>query len=171
MCGRGGHLAGRLKERGYSVRCSDIVDRGYPLEIIDFLRYKGEWEGDIITNPPYKYAKEFAQKSLEILKPGRKLALFLKLTFLESQKRYILFQDYPLKAVYVYSDRMECGKNGKFDSQFSSAICYAWFVWEKGYKGKTTLEIIPPTKMNRKGLKRKKHLKEKESPKKKKRQI
>lgn len=32
--------------------------------------------------------------------------------------------------------------NGDFDSIGSSATCYAWFVWEKGYKGKTTIDYI-----------------------------
>ena len=32
-----GHLAERLKEHGYTVKCTDLVDRGYPnTEIVDF---------------------------------------------------------------------------------------------------------------------------------------
>lgn len=33
--------------------------------------------------------------------------------------------------------------NGDFEKyNYSSAICYAWFVWEKGYKGKPEIEWI-----------------------------
>ncbi len=66
-CG-GGHLSERLTERGYYVYSSDIVDRGYKrlTRTRDFLTadtapFAGEF--DIITNPPYKYAKEFVLKA------------------------------------------------------------------------------------------------------------
>ena len=28
------------------------------------------------------------------------------------------------------------------DGKESSAVCYCWFVWEKGYKGKPTVDWI-----------------------------
>jgi hypothetical protein len=30
--------------------------------------------------------------------------------------------------------------NGDFDKYGSSAAAYAWFIWEKGYKGETTVK-------------------------------
>lgn len=30
--------------------------------------------------------------------------------------------------------------NGDFSSMSSSAAAYAWFVWEKGYKGETIVK-------------------------------
>ena len=86
---------------------------------------------------------EFVIKALELLKPGRKAYMFLKLTFLESKKRYEkLFKDYPPQKVYVFSERVICAMNGEFDKYPSSAIAYAWFVWEKGYTGKTIVEWL-----------------------------
>ena len=73
---------------------------------------------------------------------GTKIAMFLKLTFLEGQKRQELFQKYPPKRIHVYSSRIKCAKNGVFEGVGSSAVCYAWFVWEKGYNGKPTLSWI-----------------------------
>ena len=38
-----------------------------------------------------------------------------------------------------------CAKNGKFDEMRASggsAVAYAWFVWQKGWKGKTIVEWI-----------------------------
>lgn len=54
------HLSNRLKEYGYNVRSSDIIDRVHngEVEIIDFLTYNDPWDGDIITNPPYKCFSE-----------------------------------------------------------------------------------------------------------------
>ena len=41
-CG-GGHLAQRLKDKGFEVFCTDLVYRGYPLdEQKDFLKYNLE---------------------------------------------------------------------------------------------------------------------------------
>ena len=128
-----GHLANRLIKYGHSVYGTDIIDRGWAgTEILDFLKFtpKEEQQVDIITNPPYKYCSEFILKSLECVAPGRKVAMFLKLTTLEGQKRYEeIYSKYPPKAVYVYSKRKQCAKNGEFSG--SSAVCYAWFVWEK----------------------------------------
>ena len=146
-CGQG-HLSERLKSFGYKVFNTDIIDRGYQdfNEVLDFLTcdgWKGHlFQGDIITNPPYKYCSEFIKKSLDVVGNGRKVAMFLKLQTLEGQKRYQeIFSAYPPKSVYVFVKRVACGKNGKFDSG-SSAVCYAWFVWEKGWKGDTTLKWI-----------------------------
>lgn len=81
-CGEG-HLSKRLIEQGFIVKSSDLIDRGFG-EVIDFFSTQEFPEGyDIITNPPYKYAKEYAFHALSLLQEGRKLALLLKLTFLE----------------------------------------------------------------------------------------
>lgn len=140
------HLADVLKEKGYNVRGSDILQRGNPnTEIIDFLTYDKKWSGDIITNPPYKFAKEFVEKALEIVENGNKVAMFLKLTFLESKNRKILFEKYPFKTLYVSSSRLQCAKNGDFETYkkgTGTAVAYGWYVWEKGYKGKPCIEWI-----------------------------
>lgn len=145
-CGQG-HLSNRLEEFGYKVFNSDLILRGgcNDAHQIDFLAYKpenGRNDMDIITNPPYKYAKEFVEHALEISMESVKVAMFLKLTFLESTGRRKMFEKYPPKKVYVASGRLKCAKNGNFDSIGGSAAAYAWFVWEKGFKGKPTIEWI-----------------------------
>lgn len=129
------HLSTVLEEKGYNVRSSDIVNRCNN-EVQDFLSDEvTNWEGDIITNPPYKLAQAFIEKAMQIIPDGNKVAMFLKLTFLEGQKRKAMFQKYPPKIVYVSSSRLNCAKDGDFEKYKSSAIAYAWFVWEKGYQG------------------------------------
>ena len=127
---------------------SDIVDRGYyGTNIKDFLKETHcDDDFDILTNPPYKYAKEFVLKALELVANGRKVCMFLKLTFLEGKSRFNeLFSKYPPKNIYVFSERVMCAKNGDFETMKAgggSAVAYAWYVWEKGYQGKTTIEWI-----------------------------
>lgn len=143
-CG-GGHLSGILKEKGYKVFSSDIVDRGYPgTEIIDFLKYTGPNGWDIITNPPYKYAKEFVEHALDISIDGTKIAMFLKLTFLESKSRKELFKKYPFRTLYVSSARLQCAKNGEFEKykKNGTAVAYGWYIWVKGFGGKPVIEWI-----------------------------
>lgn len=141
-CGEG-HMSDALKQGGYSVHSTDLVDRGYEgTEIIDFLTYNSKNALDIITNPPYKYAKEFVEHALDISADGVKVAMFLKLTFLEGKARKKLFEIHPPKTVYVFSNRIKCAKNGNFAETGSSAVAYAWFVWEKGFNGKPTIEWI-----------------------------
>ena len=141
-CGEG-HISEVLKEHGHTVYSTDLVNRGYgDLSGVDFLRLPDGyvWDGDIITNPPYKYAKEFVVAALGAIPTGRKVAMFLKLTFLEGQARRELFKTLPPIAVYVSSARLECGKNGTFTG--SSAVAYCWVVWQKGHTGPTYLKWI-----------------------------
>lgn len=144
-CG-GGHLANVLREHGYKVRCTDIVDRGCEdYENLDFLTATldtTDMSRDIITNPPYKYAKEFVEHALDISMDSTKVAMFLKITFLESKSRRALFDKYPPQKIYVFSERVACAKNGDFECAESSAVCYAWFIWVKGFKGQPTIYWI-----------------------------
>lgn len=138
-----GHLARVLEENGYNVRCSDIIDRGYPnTQKIDFLRYNGRFNGDIITNPPYKFASQFLEKAMDIIGDGNKVAMFLKLTFLEGKERKEMFKKYPPKTIYVSSSRINCAKNGNFDDSKSSAVAYAWYIWEKGFTGNPIVKWV-----------------------------
>lgn len=149
-CG-GGHMSERLIECGYNVCSTDIVDRGYKrLSFLkDFLKAGSApfWQSfDIVTNPPYKYAKEFVLKALELLPDEGCCYMFLKLTFLEGKARFAdLYSKFPPKTIYVFSERVNCAKNGDFEKlkgSGGSAVAYAWFVWEKGYEGKTLIRWI-----------------------------
>ena len=138
-CGEG-HISKVLEEAGYEVHSTDLIDRGYGTGGIDFLKEVREWNGDIITNPPYKYAKEFVEQALRTVKDGAKVAMFLKLTFMETKGRKALFTKHPFKTLYVCSSRLECGKNGEFKG--AKAVAYGWYVWEKGFKGVPVIRWI-----------------------------
>ncbi|WP_262336691.1 DNA methyltransferase family protein [Limosilactobacillus fermentum] len=144
-CG-GGHLSSRLKGRGYRVYSSDLIDRGYEDfdEQYDFINGKPKkFDGDIVTNPPFKYASDFIIRSLDSIKDGHKACMFLKLQFLEGQTRKKeLFSRRELKHIFVYSKRITTAKNGDFDKYKSTALCNAWFVWEKGYDGLPSVDWI-----------------------------
>ena len=138
-CGEG-HMSKVLEAAGYEVVSRDIIDRGYG-EVADFLAIDNQkWDGNIVTNPPYKYAQQFVEKALSIIPEGKKVAMFLKLQFLEGKARRELFRSFPAIRVGVSSSRLKCASNGHFDKYRSNAAAYAWFIWEKGYHGATTVK-------------------------------
>lgn len=94
---------------------------------------------NIVTNPPFRLAQQFVEHALKCT--TKKVAMFLKLVFLESQSRYEMFQSTPLKTVYVFSKRINPKKEG-VTKKMSGMIAYAWFVWEHGYTGKPEIEWI-----------------------------
>ena len=144
-CG-GGHIAEVLLKHGHDVLCSDIVDRGYEKQTMtaDFLHWSMSPRNsrDIITNPPYSKAKEFVEHAMSISQESVKVAMFLKLTFIEGKKRKELFDKFPPKTIYVFTNRVDCWKNGIKPEKASKAVCYAWFVWEKGWTGDTVIKRI-----------------------------
>ena len=131
---------------GYNTLSTDKIDRGYG-EVRDFLEWNGTYDGDILTNPPYKFAKEFVNHSMECIENGHLVIMFLKLQFLEGKARKKLFEKYPPKYVYVFSQRQRCAMNGDF-SKYSNngdthgAVAYCWYIWEKGFKGEPIIRWI-----------------------------
>ena len=146
-CGQG-HISKILKAYTNSdVASSDIVDRGYGDGQIDFLNKNSTFMDIdyIVTNPPFKLAKEFVDKSLKIA--TKKVAMFLKIQFLEGQSRKEWFKNTPLKTVYVFSKRQVVFNNGdkinpKTGKAWANTMCFCWFVWEIGYTGKPQIEWI-----------------------------
>lgn len=141
-CGAG-HLSKVLEEQGYEVKSTDLVYRGYGVGGVDFLAQWEPFDGDIITNPPYKIAVEFVRHALELVNDGGKVAMFLRLQFLEGKARRKLFEEYPPATVYVSSGRINCCRNGDFSNaskQQTGALAHAWIIWEKGYSGPTVLK-------------------------------
>ena len=122
-CGEG-HISKVLIKHGYEVQSTDLVNRGYGQSRIDFLLETTKCD-NIITNPPYKNALDFAEKAVQLA--NSKCALLLKLNFLEGIKRKTFFAVYPPATVYVFSQRQSLMKNGVFYQGGMMAL--AWFVW------------------------------------------
>jgi hypothetical protein len=140
-CGEG-HLSKRLEEYGHEVYSTDLIDRGYGVGGIDFLECDKKWDGDILTNPPYKYAQQFVEHALELIPDDSKVFMFLKLQFLEGKSRRKLFDTGCLKTLWVSTSRILCAKNGIFEGADSSAVAYAWFEFQKGFNGNPIIKWI-----------------------------
>lgn len=148
-CGEG-HLSKELEKYGYSVKSTDLVDRGYG-EVVDFLTTTEKWNGDILTNPPFKHANEFIEHAMTCLCDGRLAVFLLKVQFLETLKRKDLFSRCGLKHLIVNSERICCCKDGDFDNTFKrgkkgeyrgGTQLYCWYVFQKGFTGEPTIKWI-----------------------------
>lgn len=147
-CGNG-CLSEILKVKyGRKVYSHDIIDRGYGEGVKDFFQTK-ELPNDcncILTNPPYSLATEFIIHAINLLEEGGLCIMFLKTTFLEGKKRHEkLFSKCPPKVIYQFIQRIQCAKDAQFTKMKEgggSAVSHAWFIFQKGYSGDTTIKWI-----------------------------
>lgn len=141
-CGEG-YMAEAIIKAGYEVEACDIVDRGYGRQA-DFLSSDFEPDVfDIITNPPYQDTLLFIERAINMCK--EKVAFLMPLRYLSSMERYSFYQSYPPIRVYCYVNRINMAKNGRFDLYDDAGAnkeIYAWYIWKKGYQGKTELRWI-----------------------------
>lgn len=79
----------------------------------------------IIGNPPYSLAKEFVEKSFELLDDKGILIFLLRLGFLESRSRFDFWKKYPLNSLFVLS------KRPSFIGKSTDSTAYAWFLWDR----------------------------------------
>ena len=138
-----GHIAKMLQLTGHAVYCYDIVDRGFPgTYVCDWktaVRPTEEPLG-VVMNPPYCEALEHLTHALEMLHNGEICCALLRLQFLETIKRKAFFEKYPMRYVAVFSFRIKCNKDNDPNAQTThSAIAFAWYIWQKGYKGNPEL--------------------------------
>ncbi len=145
-CGDGA-ISNVLKARGYNVFSTDIVNRRDSCDAL-FDMSKDDtllkFYGDILTNPPYSLVETFVRKSLGMVWDRARVVMYLRLQFLEGKKRKKLFDDFPPKYVYVHSSRQSTYKNNEKEQnkKKASAICFAWFIWEKGFQGDPVIRWI-----------------------------
>ena len=136
-CGRGA-IANVLRAHGYRVVCSDLIDYGADpsaIQGVDFLKTTEvpDGVGCIVTNPPYMLANEFTAHALDLC---RNVVMLLRLAFLESERRSPILDDAGLRRVLVFRTRLPMmHRDGWQGRKASSGLAFAWFVWERGYRG------------------------------------
>lgn len=139
-CGNGA-MARVLEQSGCLVQGTDLFDRGYGEGGVDFLKTSRSVD-NIVTNPPYNSAEGFVQAGLHQCK--RKMALLLRLAFLEGAKRQCkIFIETPPARVWVFSERITFYPAGAVQKG-SGTTAYAWFVWDKQASSNATeLKWLP----------------------------
>ena len=132
-----GSIAIPFCEKGYFIMGFDITNRGFPnTNIVDWLTVSRPDIDNlaIVANFPYNKIQEHTEHSLSVLKDGEYLIELAKIQFLEGKARREMFNKNPPKYVLVFSERIKCLANGE-NTGGSSAICFCWYIFQKGFKG------------------------------------
>jgi hypothetical protein len=128
-----GTIPEAFKNRLLPCRGSDLVDRGYGAQA-DFLTgWFPEEVANIVTNPPFNLAEQFAWKALEIA--DHKVAILQRLAWLESKSRSKLFDETPLARVWIFRRRVSMPPGGTGAIAKGGSIPFAWYVWDKDPRG------------------------------------
>lgn len=139
-CGDGS-MSKVLECTGQQVISSDLFDRGFGDAGHDFLESRRR-APNIITNPPYNAAEGFVRAGLQ--RAERKLALLLRLAFLEGANRQrTIFTHAAPSRVWVFSERITFYPAGAVQKG-SGTTAYAWFVWDKDARSRTELKWLAP---------------------------
>jgi hypothetical protein len=104
----------------------------------DLANRKGKFDM-ILANSPYNKATEFVLKGFEYAPIQWH---FLRLNFLEGQKRYDqLLSLGKLTDVYIFTYRVSCDK-GYDREETANSVCYAWFRFDNGHSGSPKLHWL-----------------------------
>lgn len=140
-CGDG-RISRVLKNGGHTVVSTDLINRGYGIAGIDFLKETDARATHIVTNPPYGsgLADKFIGKALVLTRrTGGKVAMLLDLTALCHPTRHARFIASPPAVIYAL-DQLVCVPNGEATRvQFMARADrrYCWMVWKPGHSGRS----------------------------------
>ena len=139
-CGNG-NLSKELDRLGYKVYSTDLFDRGYGDSGVDFLKQNEVFQGNTITNPPYKYINDWILKSIEL--SSNKAYIFCRIQTIETISRYNkIFKKNPPVWICPFVKRIQCYRNDNRNLT-GSAVCYSWFIWDnKDYSGETKVKWL-----------------------------
>lgn len=137
-CGEGA-IAQVLADAGHKVVATDLVDYGYGIGDVDFLKETRPRAMHIVTNPPYGsgLADAFITKALAFAAETRgSVAMLLNLASLAHRTRTRWWQEHPPARLYAIDD-IVCWpehRYGPAPSHFTKHR-YVWAVWTPNHKG------------------------------------
>ena len=135
-CGDGAIL--RVFERaGLPVFGSDLIDRGCGVVGVDFLGIAplravrppdAEHPRNIVTNPPFKHASDFAERALDIA--TGKVAMLVRFNWIAAKSRRKLLTDPRCERVLILG-RAKMLPPGVEDKGHSPMVDFCWVVWDQ----------------------------------------
>ena len=147
-CGRGA-IVRVLRAHGHEVLASDLIDYCDPT---CFYRRNFLLEHKlpkccecILTNPPFSLAEEFVEHALELCPY---VIMLLRLAFLESERRSHILDTGSLARIHVFRRRLPMMHRDSWTGpKASSAMAFAWFVWDRGHIGPATINRVSASQM------------------------
>ena len=138
-----GAIVDVLRAHGHAAIASDIVDYGFPLHFVgDFLAQAKVPVGVecILTNPPFQIIGEFVAHALDLCP---RVIVLARLAFLEFERRTSIIEKRGLARVHAFRNRLPMmHRDGWVGPRASSAMAFAWFVWDRDHSGPTAIDRI-----------------------------
>ncbi len=137
-CGEGA-IAKELVAAGHTVISTDLVDYGFGIPRVDFLKEIRPRARHIVTNPPYGsgLADAFITRSLDFVRDTRgTVAMLLNLASLAHRTRTRWWQEHPPARLYAIDD-IVCWPEHRYGPapSYFSKHRYFWAVWIPDHKG------------------------------------
>ena len=94
----------------------------------------------ILTNPPFQIINEFVSHALDLCP---RVIMLARLAFLESERRTKILEHRGLARVHIFRNRLPMmHRDGWNGPRASSAMPFAWFCWDRGYRGPVIIDRI-----------------------------
>lgn len=134
-CGLG-RIVQSARGAGHDAFGTDIVQRSrYCAETDDFLS-SHRVSQNIVSNPPFGIADEYAKHAL--VKTGSKVALLLPTKWMNSAKRGAWLETTPLATVWLLAPRPSMPPGPVIEAGIkpgNGTTDFAWFVWDHAHTG------------------------------------
>ena len=141
-CGDGA-LSRELESVCKNVISTDLIDRGYGLREIDFLKERTLRAPNIVTNPPFKLWKQFMLHAHAL--GARKIVLLNRQPILGNKTHSKIMAETKMARALIAAGRVNILPPGAEDRGHNARNGdYAWFVWERGYAGDPMLKWFIP---------------------------
>jgi hypothetical protein len=137
-----GSIVNVLRSRGHRVVASDVIDYGGLDFIADFMSVPKMPAGCgcILTNPPFQIVNKFIAHALDL---SPRVIVLARLALLESVARTEILEYRNLARIHVFRRRLPMmHRDGWTGPRASSAVAYAWFVWDCDHHGLPTINRI-----------------------------
>lgn len=138
-----GVMAGALRQCGFDVVCSDLIDRNCGAEIKSFYDYTKETRPSFaaFTNPPYSECNwrdgqgRWISHAMQVLELEY-MALLLSWNWPGAGGLRAVYDQNPPARVYLMRWKID------FSGEGSPPMLNAWFVWDKQHNGETVLRML-----------------------------
>jgi hypothetical protein len=121
------------------IQTADYIDGKKGVDVYEI----GDDVCDVVfTNPPYDRMTRdnMLDEFLRISK--KKVILLLNIFYLSSKDRKKMLENSCLRHIYIHSDRVTMYPYGEEKPKNGGTKMFAWYVWDKEYKGKPTISWI-----------------------------
>jgi hypothetical protein len=131
-----------LRTHDYTVVASDLVNYGELDFVGDFFAIKQAPAGctRVLTNPPFNCVDDFARHALDLVPH---VFLLLRWAFYEAVCRTDILEHRGLRAIHLFRSRLpRMHREGWTGRRSNSRVAYAWYAWERDFRGPTTVNRI-----------------------------